>query len=308
MAKGKPSPLQIFLEDFVNELFQLLHEGFLFENKLYVIKVHSFICDTPARAYIKCTKSHNGYSSCDKCTESGEYFEHRIIFRNIIAPRKTNLDFQLLTDEDHHTNISPILKLPISLVTDFPIDYMHAVYLGVMRKLLNIWVHGNLRVRLPGRLINLLSERLISFSNFIPIEFRKSRTLSELSYWKATEYRMFLLYLGPVALKGILRTALYENLLLFHCSIIILCSKNYISKLGTKLTSELIAMFIRHSEDIYGSEFLIYNVHVLCHLSHEVEKYGPLDNFSAFSFENYLRTLKNLVHHPKNRYNKFLDD
>lgn len=295
----KPSPLDIFLEDFVNELFQLLHEGFLFENKLYTVKVHSFICDAPARAYVKCTKSHNGYSSCDKCIESGEYFERRIIFRSILAPRRTDLDFQLFTDEDHHTNISPLSKLPLGLVTKFPIDYMHAVCLGVMKKLLNLWVGGNLRIRLPGRLINLLSERLISFSKFIPVEFnRKPRSLSELSRWKATELRMFLLYLGPVALKNILPTALYENFLLFHCSIIILCCKKHINTFGTQLPEELLTMFIRHCENIYGSEFLIYNVHILCHLSNDVKKYGPLDNFSAFPFENYLRTLKNLVRSP----------
>lgn len=86
------------------------------------------------------------------------------------------MDFHLLNDEDHHTGVSPLSKLPIGLVTDFPIDYMHAVCLGVMRKLLNIWMHGDLKVRLPGRQINLISERLISYRKFIPVEFnRKAR-------------------------------------------------------------------------------------------------------------------------------------
>lgn len=133
---GRPSPLDIFLEDFVNELFQLLHEGFLFENRLYTVKVHSFICNAPARAYIKCTKSHDGYSACDKCIEIGDYVQGRVIYKSIEAPR-TDLDFQLRNDEDHHISVSPLSKLPIGLVTKFPIDYMHAVYLGVMRKLLN---------------------------------------------------------------------------------------------------------------------------------------------------------------------------
>lgn len=295
---SKPSSLHTFLENFVNELFQLLHEGFLFENKLYTVKVHSFICDAPARAFIKCTKLHSGYSSCDKCIENGEYIERRVIFRNVSAPRRTDLDFQLFTDEEH-ISISPLSKLEIGLVTHFPIDYMHAVCLGVMRKLLNVWASGNLKVRLHSRLTNLLSEILIYFNKFIPVEFnRKSRSLSELSRWKATEFRMFLLYLGPVALKNILPAALYENFFLFHCSIVILCSKKHISTFGTQLPNELLIMFIKHCENIYGSEFLIYDIHILCHLSDDVEKYGPLDNFSAFPFENYLKTLKNLIRSP----------
>lgn len=296
---SKPSPIDIFLEDFVNELFQLLHEGFLFENKLYTVKVHSFICDVPARAYIKCIKSHGGYSFCDKCVETGEYVQNRIIYKSVSASRRTDLDFQLFIDEDHHTGISPLSKLPIGLVTSFPIDYMHAICLGVMRKLLNTWLCGNLKIRLPGRLINLISERLIYYRKFIPVEFnRKSRSLTELARWKATEFRMFLIYLGPLALKDILPIALYENFLLFHCSIFILCSEKYINKLSTQLANELLIMFIKYCENIYDSQFLIYNVHILCHLSNDVEKFGPLDNYSAFPFENYLSSLKDLVRSP----------
>lgn len=118
-GNSKTSPLDIFLEDFVNELFQLLHEGFLFENKLYIVKVHSFICDAPARAYIKCTKSHGGYPFCDKCIETGEYVQNRVIYKSVSAPRRTDLDFQLFNDEDHSTGIFPLSKLPIGLVTNF---------------------------------------------------------------------------------------------------------------------------------------------------------------------------------------------
>lgn len=141
---------------------------------------------------------------------------------------------------------------------------MHAVCLGVMRKLLNIWTCGNLKIRLPGRLINLISERLIYYRKFIPVEFnRKSRSLAELARWKATEFRMFLLYLGPLALKDILPIAFYENFFLFHCSIFLLCSEKHLNKLGTQLANELLVIFIKLCENIYGSQFLIYNVHIL---------------------------------------------
>jgi len=82
----------------------------------YTVKVHSLICDAPAKAYIKCIKSHGSYSSCEKCVETGEYVQNRIIYKNVSASR-TDLDFQLFVDEDHHTGISPLSKLPIGLVT-----------------------------------------------------------------------------------------------------------------------------------------------------------------------------------------------
>lgn len=298
-GNSKPSPLDMYLKDFVDELSQLLEEGFFFKSKHYTIEVHSFVCDAPARAMIKCTKSHGGYSACDKCFEAGEYVQGRIIYRSVTATRRTDLQFQEQTDEDHHTGESPLLKLRVGLVSVFPIDYMHAVCLGVMRKLLNLWVSGDLKVRLQSRLVNNISERLVSSKNYMPIEFnRRPRSLNDLARWKATEFRMFLLYLGPVVLKDILCNSLYKNFVLLHCGIRILCSEKNTTMLGYDFVREILVMFIKHSEKVYGSTFLIYNVHVLCHLSDDAKLHGVLDNFSAFPFENYLKTLKYLVRSP----------
>ncbi|KAJ8952617.1 hypothetical protein NQ314_007500 [Rhamnusium bicolor] len=66
----------------------------------------------------------------------------------------------------------------------------------------------------------------------IPLEFnRKPRSLDELQYWKATEYRTFLIYLGPLVLKDILDVAVYENFLAFHFSITILLSERLKKKI-----------------------------------------------------------------------------
>lgn len=54
-GKGKPKILNEFLEDFVNEMKILLEEGLVVERleKTIKIKIRCFICDSPARAYIK---------------------------------------------------------------------------------------------------------------------------------------------------------------------------------------------------------------------------------------------------------------
>lgn len=298
---SKPQPLDAFLEDFVCELNNLLDNGYSYNGSLYHIVIHSFICDAPARAYVKGIKSHGGYSACDKCFEVGEY-HGRIIYAGINATRRSDQSFLLQQDEDHHIRLSPLIKLKnIGMVSSFPIDYMHAVLLGVTRKLLNTWVSGNLSVRLSHRLVSQISSRLENFKQFIPIEFnRKTRSLAELAHWKATEYRTFLVYLGIVALKGIVDLAIYEHFLLLHCAITIFLSAKHISTFGTDMAANFLNVFIKHSRKIYGIEFLVYNVHVLCHLKDDVEKFGPLDNFSSFPFENYLKDLKKLIRSPLN--------
>lgn len=274
----KPSPLQLYLDSLVVELTNLLNEGIYYRGTHYTIKVHSFVCDAPARAFIK---SHGGYSACDKCIESGQYVKGRVIYKSVNATRRTDETFRLRLDEDNHVGVSPLLNLPVGLVSSFPIDYMHSVCLGVMKKLLNCWVGGDLRVRLPNRLVKAISDKITYCATYIPVEFnRRPSSLVELPRWKATEFRMFLLYLGPMVLKDALPIALFENYLLFHCSITILCSERYAgNETAINLANKLMIMFIKHSGSIYGTHFLIYNVHLLCHLADDFRTFGALDSF-----------------------------
>lgn len=122
--------------------------------------------------------------------------------RNVSAAKRTDRSFLNMEDEDHHLGISPLKNLKIGMVTSFPIDYIHAVCLGVMRKLLNTWVSGRVQPRFQCRVINELSQKILFSKEFIPVEFnRKPRNLNELARWKAKEFRTFLLYIGPVILK-----------------------------------------------------------------------------------------------------------
>ncbi|KAJ8928268.1 hypothetical protein NQ314_019219 [Rhamnusium bicolor] len=292
---SKPVPLNLYLEDFINEV-NLLKQGFQVNNRVYYIRLLNFICDAPARAFLKCVKSHGGYSSCDKCWEPGNYYKGRVILKGITSTLRTDTSFLLQQDEDHHISTSPLIDTEIGMVSAFPLDYMHAVCLGVTRKLLNVWVGGNLKVRLRSRTVDILSKHLISLKPFIPIEFnRKPRSLSELPRWKATEFRTFLLYVGPLILKNNIDLAVYEHFLLLHCGISLLLSFKYISDYGCEHATELLNIFVKHCEHIYGLEFYAYNVHILCHLTRDVEMYGPLDMFSAFPFENYLGQIKHLL-------------
>lgn len=78
-GKSKPASLTFFLEDFISELKHLVHEGLHYKSKMYRIGVHSYICDAPAKAFKKCTRSHSGYSSCDKYTVIGGYVNGRCL-------------------------------------------------------------------------------------------------------------------------------------------------------------------------------------------------------------------------------------
>lgn len=179
----------------------------------------------------------------------------KVIMRNTLASKRTDESFKLQLDKKHHIDKSPLLKLEIGLVTSFPIDYMHCVCLGVMRKLIHSWVDEQpLQVKLCSRAINIISERLISLKHSIPTEInRKPRSLSELQRWKATEFRILLLYIGLLVLKNVIDEAIYQHFLLLHCAITILISKKHISKFTCGFADELLKIFVNHCKKILST-------------------------------------------------------
>lgn len=92
---------------------------------------------------------------------------------------------------------------------------MHLVFLGVVKRLLLLWMKGPLHRRLGSREIDEISLKLSRLKNCIPSEFaRKPRPLKEIERWKATEFRQFLLYTDFVALHRTIHQNLYEIFLL----------------------------------------------------------------------------------------------
>ena len=191
--------------------------------------------------------------------------------------------------------------LTIDMVKDIPLDYMHLVCLGVMRKLLIHWVNRQATEYLiTEQMLKEISDRLIEIRKWVPSEFaRLPRSLSELCRWKATEFRQFLLYSGPVVLKGILPSPLYRHFLCLHVAIKLLSSEP-LCFTHNRFCARLLKHFAKESAKLYGAHFITFNVHCLIHLPGDVMRFGPLDKFSSFPFENYLQQLKRRIRRSNN--------
>lgn len=186
------------------------------------------------------------------------------------------------------------------MVKSFPADYMHQCCLGVMRKLLGLWSHGKTAHRLSPAQLREVGERLRNFGGDIPNVFaRKPRGLQELDRWKATEFRQFMLYTGKVGLQGILQKDIYRHFMSFSVAMCILVSPT-LTKAHSLYAHNLLVYFVEQGHKIYGTEFMVYNVHSLLHLTSDATTYGSLDQCSAFQFENYLHHLKKTIRSGKN--------
>ena len=108
-----------------------------------------------------------------------------------------------------------------------------------------------------------ISGRLKNMTGLMPSEFaRQPRGLDELKRWKATELRTFLLYVGPIVLKGILRPEKYIHFLSLSVSITILLSEDSnIRSVCSSYVERLLKYFVMNCMEYYGGTFASYNTH-----------------------------------------------
>ena len=306
---SKPLPIAVFvgvgkpkLTDFLSKLAQeLITLKNYVEVKSQYVKISNvtFICDAPARAFCQGTKGHAGYFSCSVCRIPGTYCH---VSKKVIFPFDGTL-FENRCDDMYETGtennqqcLSPLANV-VSLQKSFPPEYQHSVCLGVVRRLLASYLsntHGLLNCRLSGSMKIKLDQRVKRFSNSLPREFqRKIRPFNEFSYFKATEFRTTLLYTGPLFFKNILSDCYYKHFCLLHFAVYVFVSPSH----GHVYENAqfCIQQFVLQLKDLFGSSSCTFNSHSLLHLYDFVKQLGPLDNFSAFKFENYLHLLKKRI-------------
>lgn len=301
-GESKPSNLSEYLEHFVTELDNLFRNGILISETAddrVVFSLSCVICDAPAKAYIKQIKGHSGYSGCDQCSQNG-YWNNKMTFPETNATLRTDVSFAERQDEEHHVGRTQFSDLPVGMVSQFPPDPMHLVYLGVVKRMIGLWMKGPVAnaSRIGSNAVKGISDNLVQLRGYLPREFnRKARTLHHVERWKATEFRQFLLYTGPVVLKKHLSPAKYRHFMLLFVSIFCL-SCDLFCESYRDYVQELLCKFVQKFGELYGTDMLVFNVHGLVHLAKATEKFGTLDNFSAFVFESFLGNLKRLVRKP----------
>lgn len=226
----KPNNPNDFLSDFVVEATELSEQGFkINQNHNVPFSIKAFICDAPAKSFITYCISYNGFFSCSKCVQKGKYVKGRVCFPKTNCKKRTNENFCNKIQRKHHVGNSILENIPgINMVSSFPLEYMHLVCLGVVKKMLNLWLFGPAAHKLSKACIEEISNYLIRIKLSIPSDFvRKIRSLNECKRWKATEFRFFLLYCGPIILKDILPFHKYLHFISLHVAIRILINIEY---------------------------------------------------------------------------------
>ncbi|KYN30150.1 hypothetical protein ALC57_00391 [Trachymyrmex cornetzi] len=166
------------------------------------------------------------------------------------------------------------------MVKDFPSDPMHLLYLGIVKALVvNMWCYGKPRCKLSSSQILEVLASLAKQKCCVPF---------------TCELRTFVLYTGPVVLKSVFDTDKYVNFLVLHVAIIILSNSKHM-KLYLDYAKSLLKYFVQTFIILYGKQKASHNVHNLLHLYDDALKFGTLQEFSAFPFENYLQKILKMI-------------
>ncbi|XP_035707120.1 uncharacterized protein LOC118435320 [Folsomia candida] len=301
-GESKPKN-QEFLKEFIDECKRLELGGFWFNNIKYEFRISKLLADAPARSFIKSSRNHNSYHGCEKCTEDGEYFG-RVVYPSVNYSKRSDEDFKNQIDSLHHTSTSIFNELDFGMVSQVPLDYLHLVCLGVVRKLLRQWVKGDLPYRLRSQKTLQIGSRMQLFRKYFPSCFQRlPRSVVHVDNFKGSEFRSFILYTGAGALVDIIPRREYKNFLRLHCAMFILLSKKADNLEWNGVAESLLKEFVTKCIILYGVKFAVYNVHGLLHIHDDAILFGNLDQISTFPFENYMQQIKRWIH----SHNYFLE-
>ena len=199
---SKPFSVKHFLKDLVNEVNHLVANGIIIQNTYFDFGIKAFVCDTPARAYIKRCKGHTGFFCCERCTVKGNSVAtgrrrsnnkaKKKVFDDLNCDERAHNSFLNKEKPEYHSpkEDSPLLNIHgFNIVKNVVLDAMHLLCLGVARFLLEMIIHQ------LGERVEQLQNILDNIANDIPVEFQRNEfDLSDITNWKATQFRFVLFY------------------------------------------------------------------------------------------------------------------
>ncbi|XP_039431072.1 uncharacterized protein LOC120414112 [Culex pipiens pallens] len=309
----EPSDFDSFLSDFVSEVNQLTRDGVEMTRggitRRLSFSIRLFICDRPATCKITSVVSHVSKHGCPNCNQIGHRVGQVTVYSPIKGSARDDHSFRTRLDKDHHKaeSISGVERISgLDMIKQIGVDPMHACHLGVTKRVLESTVgkvkkagYVGTRLRKVGR--EQAGQFYSSLKSFIPSDFsRQPKPFEELPNFKATEFRLFDSYVGPLVTKKFFSAQQHLHFLHYYCALRLLSMPvPTVDQIETAKT--LLGTFVENFQSHYGENSLTHNVHMLLHLPEYVEMYGNLPSISAFKYENFMQQIKRYITSKKHQ-------
>lgn len=216
--KSEPASASDFLNNFIEEIKPILRNGLIFDKQdkclnvgrtdvenepIISLEIGNICADTPARCFILASKYSTGYFGCGRCNTEGEYIANRICFPDLDSNLRTDETFLNKIHEHFHKEPTILENIDLKCISQVPLDSMHLLYQGAMKKMLSIILKGPLQFRISTQQQKSINAKLDQAKQYQPNEFsRRIRPIWDFPSFKATELRTVLLYTEMVVFKG----------------------------------------------------------------------------------------------------------
>lgn len=317
--------MHVFLKPFVDQAKVLATKGVSWrkDGNVFISKVVGVCCcvDSKARPTMQNSTQFNGYVGCGFCLYPGTLVNRQVKYTVTDSDYPDRDAESMLNDMEEALILqksvrgikgpSPLINMPcFDIVWGFVPDYMHAVLLGVARQHAALLLESADEPYYIGdpSTLRVLNERL---QNIKPPHLitRLPRAISDFKFWKASEWRSWLLFYSLPCLEGLIDVK-YTNHLCLLVSAIYLLLQEEVSFEEVNKADEMLLEFVIRFQALFGEAAMTSNVHLLTHLAKSVKLLGPLWAHSAFVFEGANGSLLKLVHGtkdvPKQIVGKFL--
>jgi hypothetical protein len=176
------------------------------------------------------------------------------------------------------------------------IDYMHGGCSGVGRGHITLWFDPQHNTK-PWSLRSELEDIDEDLKRIQPPTAlaRKARSLDDRKFWKASEFRSWVLYYSVPLLFGRMKQPYFTHWCCFVMGLYILLQPS-ISKENLGLAEILFRFFYQEHSKLYGMENAVMNVHNVTHYTKTVKDSGPLWTNNCFLYENENGKLSSQVH------------
>lgn len=341
-GQSKPGSANEYLRDFVNEVKHLIANGIIINNVKYKFIIIAFICDMPARAFLKCCKGHGGFFCCERCyimgftvikpknlrdkpkkkvAKKGEPKEKQSktrCYTDINAQERSNESFRRQDQIEHHSTIKvdghfvPLMSILLEIesfdpIKHFLIDSMHLFCIGVPRDLLNYWITNS------GPAAQIIDNKEMIHRFFkqlfkrIVCEFqRKDFDIYRMHKWKATQFRFIMLYCGDLIARQLCDEDTYKHFLLIFYACRLLFRKGVTDNEARK-AKKILRTFVALMPTYYHVSSVVMNFHNIIHVADDViNMQASLSEMNAFEFENFLGKIVPLIRSPKNPVRQIL--
>lgn len=290
------------------EEINVLSEGIFVRERFFNLFVTIASLDLPAKSDVSKLVPFNSKYACNFCLQQGESTPKgiRYLYKSqhpVMRTHESMIQDIVKVNSKSNTiihgvkGVSPMIVFKhFDLANSFCIDYMHAVLIGVTKKIIGFWTlseHHKKPFYMNKKRQVILNQRLLKIKNPSYIS-RRPRSLQNLKQFKASELRSLLIYYMPIITDKLLPKKYIDHFKLLSTSIYTLLQPS-ISNDELNITEEKLKRFVREFEEYYGIIHMTMNVHSLLHLVNCVRNYGPLWAFSMFPFESFNGTLKSFV-------------